>query len=685
MERREDVAADNELPVIPDPIPPEWEETILACLAKDPKDRPATAGEVARRLSLTAEKSAEGASIETAGAPAPEPRRVIADAPAAGDRRANDGRPVSPKSKSLLYAGLAAALAVVACLGYYFGASEPAQRDAARRQQAEEQAEHDALGWVNALPLTASDGEVAAVGGKIDLYAQSAPAARAAEVRVALEKQKELIAAEHERLHLANARGGLIVTTTPPGAEVAVGGFALEKSPATLKDIKLGKYPVVVRLPGYEDRQLDAEIKENEFVTKDITLVRSTGEAQIASNPPGLAVDVRSQMPDAKNQRVTTPVHLGNLPTGDYELTFHRDGWPDQKQTLSVQRNQTASALAEFIGGGLEITSVPSGAEVWSQNKQLGTTPLNLRGLVPGSYDLEFRLKGYQKANARGEVQANATARATATLDRIPFPSAMEAWENTLGMKFVPVPGTGVLFSVWDTRVQDFEAFVQASGYDATAGMETLTAAGWSKRGNTWKSPGFVQWPTCPVCGVSWNAAKAFCAWLTQKERAEGRLGANQEYRLPTDVEWSVAVGLGPEKGGTPREKGGENYPGVYPWGAQWPPPHGAGNFAGEEARNADWPSNFVVIPGYNDGFARTSPVGSFAANKFGLYDMGGNVGQWCEDWYDTDFKFRVNRGGSFIEVRSDSLQSSTRGGSAPGFRRITVGFRCVIALASGQ
>ena len=104
-------------------------------------------------------------------------------------------------------------------------------------------------------------------------------------------------------------------------------------------------------------------------------------------------------------------------------------------------------------------------------------------------------------------------------------------------------------------------------------------------------------------------------------------------YRLPTDAEWSAGVGLQGEEGTNPKEKSSKIK--LYPWGKEWPPPKGAGNYAGEEAKTGDWPAVWQVIEGYNDGYPRTSPVGSFAANANGLYDMGGNVWQWCEDWYD--------------------------------------------------
>jgi formylglycine-generating enzyme required for sulfatase activity len=233
------------------------------------------------------------------------------------------------------------------------------------------------------------------------------------------------------------------------------------------------------------------------------------------------------------------------------------------------------------------------------------------------------------------------------------------------------------LFCVWHTRVQDFAAFVKATEYDATTGMYSLHADGVKNGVDTWERPGFKQGPTHPVCGVSWEDAKAFCRWLTKKERAEGWLTATQEYRLPTDAEWSVAVGLGPETGNTPKEKDGK-IKDVYPWGTQWPPPKGAGNFAGREFK-VDAPFRWAVIGEYNDGYPHTSPVGSFAANVFGLFDMSGNLWQWCEDLYEPGKPSRVLRGGSWLHDDPRLLLSSFRSNGPPGVRSYGNGFRCVV------
>ena len=187
----------------------------------------------------------------------------------------------------------------------------------------------------------------------------------------------------------------------------------------------------------------------------------------------------------------------------------------------------------------------------------------------------------------------------------------------------------------------------------------------WEQCGDTWKSPGFTQGPTYPVCGVSWNDAKVFCAWLTKKERHERIIGIEQRYRLATDAEWSVAVGLNENTRGTPSDKH-VGIKAIYPWGTQWPPPNGVGNY-GQILNVDDYPYS--------------SPVGSFRANPFGLYDMGGNVWQWCEDWSDGTQQNRVLRGPSWYFSHPDFLLSSFRGGATPDMRNISIGFRCVLVV----
>lgn len=232
---------------------------------------------------------------------------------------------------------------------------------------------------------------------------------------------------------------------------------------------------------------------------------------------------------------------------------------------------------------------------------------------------------------------------------------------NSLGMNFVPVAKTCVLFSIWETRVKDFAAFEKEN--------RGLNAA--------WRDPHCNGEPVCPeadcpVVNVSWTDSKRFCEWLSKKE--------GRRYRLPTDAEWSIAVGLGQESGATPKDKDRQT-PG-YPWGNKWPPSGRAGNYADESARDSALARN--VLTGYNDGYRTTSPVGNFPSNRFGLYDMGGNVWEWCEDLFDKLGSRRVLRGASWRNFREEHLRSSYRGYDDPGAQVSYYGFRVVIVLPGG-
>ena len=206
---------------------------------------------------------------------------------------------------------------------------------------------------------------------------------------------------------------------------------------------------------------------------------------------------------------------------------------------------------------------------------------------------------------------------------------------------------------------------------------------GFQRRNLSWKSPGFPQTPNDPVVGVCWEDADQFCAWLTRKERSQGAITAFQRYRLPTDGEWSEAVGLLHEEGATPEERSGRSK-GVYPWGGALPPPEGAGNYAGEESRQGA-PAPWTVLKGYRDAFPRTAPVEATPANTLGFHSLGGNVWEWCLDRFNQSAKWRVLRGGSWATSRSEEMLSSYRRGYDPLFRMDDAGFRFVIAPEGSQ
>jgi formylglycine-generating enzyme required for sulfatase activity len=284
--------------------------------------------------------------------------------------------------------------------------------------------------------------------------------------------------------------------------------------------------------------------------------------------------------------------------------------------------------------------------------------------------------------------------------DKVPAKSEIQATKdrpfiNSLKMKFVPAGTTNVLFCIWETRVRDFDAFVEATQYDANERVYSLRKEGWRVWGDNWRNPGpgFEQTPDHPVCGVSWNDAMAFCKWLTEKERKEGLIDARQAYRLPGKKEWLRADGVDIDRLQMMRAIKDDRYLEYevesegkkrrviqfYAWGNRWPPPKGTGNFAGEETKDANAPKQLEVISKYRDGYSRTSPVGAFRSNSYGLCDMLGNVWEWTREHPERGSTRRELRGGAWYSEQFDLivLQSIS---AEPDMRGAGNGFRCVLA-----
>jgi serine/threonine protein kinase len=308
-----------------------------------------------------------------------------------------------------------------------------------------------------------------------------------------------------------------------------------------------------------------------------------------------------------------------------------------ERKSAEEQARQAAEARARWQMEARRLTEEKKTAE--ESARRMAEEHIKLR---------ESRQKTgvYRSLRGQGGRRINVTL---ATIEQ-PF-------INSLDMRFVPVAGTRALFSIWLARVQDYAVFAQATGRE-------------------WPKPKFTQSVDHPAIMVSWEDAQSFCEWLTERERGLEHMAHGLRYRLPTDEEWSVAVGLPHEVGNAPRDKSGViNY--LYPWGTQWPPTKGAGNYA-DVAAHDKYP-HLGLIDGYKDGFADTSPVGSFDANLHGLLDMGGNVWEWCEDSYEPGRMEKVLRGGSFVNFAPQYLLSSNRDFNHPGFRYVNIGFRVVL------
>jgi formylglycine-generating enzyme required for sulfatase activity len=321
-----------------------------------------------------------------------------------------------------------------------------------------------------------------------------------------------------------------------------------------------------------------------------------------------------------------------------------------------------------------QSTGSPRRSTVVLEARAVGDEPIGIQWhknnrAVPGATGPTLRLSPLNPSDA-GDYYVVVTNRIQALTSRHAQLTVTEPppikWTNSLGMVFVSVPKLDVLFCIWQTRVRDFDEFARISPHDGGR-------------------PGLMTWaPDHPVTRASWLDAQAFYGWLNDKERRLPKPVPGGLYRLPTDEEWSVAVGLAEPLGATPQARDVLKPTDLYPFstgakGGPWPPPAGAGNYADRTAKNShrDW----IVIDNYDDGFPETAPVQSFSANAHGLFGLGHNVREWCEDWWDAQKTERVIRGASYRSYQPLDLLSGTRTHGRPDTRLDDLGFRLVITL----
>ncbi len=353
------------------------------------------------------------------------------------------------------------------------------------------------------------------------------------------------------------------------------------------------------------------------------------------------------------------------------------DDMPDAKDTDRGDQAEDKNWRAFHLRverqtyGSVIVQSQPEKVRVYQHDEFLGETPLELPRVRTGPVEFELREEGFADVVLEGEVREGEQSELFADMQTRKAVTFGRQWKaNSLGMNLVPLGD--VMFSAWETRHRDYMEYCKA-----TQARRPMRLDAGNKGGAG----------TVPVVGVDRAEARAFCAWLTERERNAGLIGAKDLYRLPTDEEWSRAVGLPLERGSTPEERN-SRIRGIYPWGFDWPPPEDVENLADMNAARKASLEN--TIPGYEDKFPFLAPVAAQRANERGIYGLGGNVSEWV----DTDYAptppakpdeparpvLGTTRGGNWRSSTQEELLSSARTPVPSDARRNTLGFRVVLA-----
>lgn len=449
--------------------------------------------------------------------------------------------------------------------------------------------------------------------------------------------------------NLTKNKGFLSLQITPSSATVLIDG---EGKPFSSRiELTPGTYNLTVKANQYSSFTEQITIKLGETLSRVINLEKNTGKLLLTTNPQDATVKVNKEIKRGGEFEMTP---------GVYEVEISADACYPEIFTVSIEKEKTVEKTIKLKQktGTLQFTVKPLSAK--STLFKNGIEKYSWEGIkiidpiIEGEYDLVIKANGYKTFNKKIKIKEGMT-----TTEDVKM---VEGSDIPLEMVFVE---GGKFLMGSDDGLTDEKPlhWVTLDGF--WIGKYEVTQEHWESvmGANYWKFKGSKR----PCDGVSWFEAVEFCNKLSEKEglnQAYSGSGNNiicnfnaNGYRLPTEAEWEFAA-----RGGIKSK--GYKYSGS------------------NEVEKVGWFRK-------NSG-GTTSEVGAKLPNELGLFDMSGNVWEWCWDRYSeynssnasnpsgsNTGSSRVLRGAS-IDYDADNCRVTGRGGSPPSVDYFGNGFRLV-------
>lgn len=448
--------------------------------------------------------------------------------------------------------------------------------------------------------------------------------------------------AQNLTLELPSRNGTLSVTSTPFDATITLNGKEYGTTPNTVKDLLMGDYTLMLEKRGYG------------IVTKTITIAEGKTTEVNETLPSGMEVTITSTPAGA--QLWIDGTAAGSTPvTTTLSFDSHTLRLVNGKKEVKDQINITQGGKARWEydvreGTEVTITSTPAGAQLWIDGVSAGSTPVT-KTLAFGNHTLRL-VNG--KKEVKDQITITQGGKARWEYDVSEFGNFTE---RVAGITIDMVAVQGGTYNMGCTGEQGSDCYDsekpahRVTVSDFYMGKYEVTQAQW--KAVMGSNPSYFKGDNLPVENVSWNDAQEFIRKLNQL--------TGKKYRLPTEAEWEYAA-----RGGL--QSKGYKYSGSNSLGS------------------VGWYTD-------NSG-SKTHPVGGKAPNELGIYDMSGNVWEWCSDrwhgnydgapadgssWESGSSSFRVHRGGGWSGY-ARFCRVSSRINSSPGSRSIILGFRlCLV------
>ncbi len=441
--------------------------------------------------------------------------------------------------------------------------------------------------------------------------------------------------AQHLEVQLVPQWANVEISSNPAGAAVFAGTTRLGQTPMRLELLE-GSHSLSLIRDGFRpwDGSIDTVANEDQVLPM-VQLEPADAKLQVNSIPRGANVTVNGRY------RGQTPVSLALSPDIDYEIGLSKAGYGTAVHRIRLEAAASDEITIDLTArvGVVTVTALPDDATIYIDGGARGTGTVTLN-LSSAPHRLEVKRDGYQSQSrsvtprpgypqnipvrllSDAEVEAQSTA-TTITNSQGNVLRRVESGDFMMGTSraeqgrranevFVPVLLTKPFYiGTKEITNREFRRFRET--HDSRGDIHISLAGDLN-----------------PVVNIAWDEAVEYCNWLSTQEgldlaykkvfeRWQPIQPTPNGYRLPSEAEWVWAI----------RYHGRSNAT-TFPWGSRMPPRRDSGNYAGKSAISLV-PS---ILPGYDDGYTSTAPVGTFAASALGLYDGGGNVAEWVQDYY---------------------------------------------------
>ena len=473
------------------------------------------------------------------------------------------------------------------------------------------------------------------------------------------------------------------------------------KTPKLIEKLPPGEYTVNMALKGWPNYSEKVHVEHNRKAS--VSHVFARGGLKITSDPDGAEIFLTTETTLGPEPMGKTPAHLEELPVGRHAIELRHGDWPVIRRMVEVNEGEDSERHFSWPRAPISFTSDPPGAEILLNDRRLGAnqnlkTPFSME-FPEGEYTFVGRYDDLTPVIGEVEITADDSEAGKSVDFKFEYgsivirssPSGASVIQNGVPLGRTPfsvnyvAPGTyayqlskaqhrsakvsGVVNPGQSLELRQQLVFDPApksrSDFTNNLGLKMIwieNLKGWvgahevdqkSFQALMSENPSEFEGPNLPAHGVSWNDADKFCRALTETELGRGRLPKGYEYRLPSDREWTEFVG---------------------------------------EAKLTD------AVTGKSGDPTGPAPVGSRNPNEYGLYDVRGNVWEWCDDWYTNSIRDRsrekgavtnpvewvgtnrkVLRGGSWTRSSDNDLNVHFRNAYPPANESREVGFRVVL------